>query len=744
MSLVNIDDLNVKVMLDEKISDHSTISFNVCNTTDKSESRKVTKLCKYSKDIFVKNLLEIEWSCVTSCNIHEKAKFLSDSLKECVSEFIKTVNVNEKDNNEWYTNELREQRKLRDETYKQATATNDDLDWVINKEVSKTYSMNVKNVSQKYYGDKLRGAMGDQKATWKILKSIVNGVSNDFNDMIDFNGVKKYKNQDIANSFNEYFIDSVKEINMSIPNLVTHDSDENSITESEFKFDIINEDKIVEILKNIRSKGDFEFLNKKVLLDAMTVIGLPFVDIINTSLEVAECPSDWKTSMIMPTQKVPGTIKCNEFRPINMLPTYEKVLEAVIKEQMENYVEGNGFVIDEQSGYRKNHSCESTLNLVIINWKEQIESGNIVVAIFLDLKRTFETIDRQKLLKKLEKIGIRGVELNWFRSYLSNRFQKTKFNGEVSDERQIDLGVPQGSKLAALLFLLYINDIKECLLFMTIILFADDTLLYYCGKDINEINRRINEDLERINRWLCTNKLKLNIEKTKYMVITNRNLDQEINININGEKINQVYTMKYLGFILNCRLMLTSHLDYTCRKIAKKIGFLARISNKLTPEHRITIYKSIIAPHFEYCSSILSTSNVGEFSRLQKLQNRAMRIVLRCKKRTHVQDMMDALQWLSVKQRIMYRMLVVVFKIKNDLMPKYLSEKIAYVGDNHQYPLRNASDFRLVKTKLENNRKSLVYKCFEEFNKMPKTIKEEININNFKRKVTEYVKVAFK
>lgn len=278
----------------------------------------------------------------------------------------------------------------------------------------------------------------------------------------------------------------------------------------------------------------------------------------------------------------------------------------MIKEQLENYIETKDILIDEQSGFRRNHSCESALNLVIIRLKEQIEGGNIIVAILLDLKRAFETIDRQRLIKKLESIGVKGKELEWFTSYLSDRFQRTKFNGEVSDEKQIDLGVPQGSKLAALLFLIYINNISGCLMFMQLILFADDTLLYYCGKDINEINGKINEDMERLNIWLCTNKLKLNIDKTQYMVMNNGDSDQQFNIEINGEVIERVNNMKYLGFMINCRLKLTNHIDYTCKNIAKKVGFLAEISNKLTADHRVTIYKSIIAPHF--------TCNISEFN----------------------------------------------------------------------------------------------------------------------------------
>lgn len=255
-------------------------------------------------------------------------------------------------------------------------------------------------------------------------------------------------------------------------------------------------------LKNIRSNGDSEFITKQVLLDAIPVIGPSIADVINSSLEFAICPKNWKNSIIHPTPKVPGTIKCDELRPINTLPTYEKILEAAVKEFVEEHMENNNITIDEQSGFRRGYSCESALNLVIMKWRAEIDKGNIVVAVFLDLKRAFETIDRKRLLEEMEKLGIKGRELEWFRSYLSERTQCTKINGVISEKASCDIVLPQGSKLAAILFSLYINDIKLCLMFMSIVLFADDTLVYYSGKDINEINRNVNEDLERLNRWV--------------------------------------------------------------------------------------------------------------------------------------------------------------------------------------------------------------------------------------------------
>lgn len=503
---------------------------------------------------------------------------------------------------------------------------------------------------------------------------------------------------------------------------------------SECRFDIVNVDKIAYFLKNIKSKGDSEFLTRRIMMDALPVVGAIFADVINSSIEFSICPRKWKRAMVSPIPKVPGTRKCEEFRPVNTLPTYEKVLEDTVKESLELHIEQNNIIIEEQSGFRENHSCESALNLVLMNWKVEIEKGKIVVAVFLDLKRAFETIDRERLLRKLQRLGVRGRELEWLRNYLSQRTQTTKFGGVTSSEAEVEIGLPQGSKLAAILFLLYINDIKSCLMHLMILLFADDTLLYYSGDNVDEIERKVNEDLERINKWLNVNKLKLNLQKTKYMVITkNDQVEYDLNIKINNESIERTYTIKYLG------VMIDWNLNTKSQENSKENRFFARISNKLSIENRIKVYKAIIAPHFEYCSSILSIFNIGQFEELQKLQNRAMRIILRCKKYTSVNSMLETLKWMNVKQRIMYRTLVVVFQIKKKMLPNYLSSRICYVGDTNTHNVRNANDFRLN----DELRNSPFYNGLKLFNEMPKDIKMVNDIKVFKRLVSEDIKTKF-
>lgn len=161
-----------------------------------------------------------------------------------------------------------------------------------------------------------------------------------------------------------------------------------------------------------------------------------------------------------------------------MLPYCDKLLEISVKEQLLNYLTDNNIIIPEQLGFRASHSCESALNVTLASWKQSIQSNKIIITVFLDLKRAFETIDRKLMLKKLQSIGIQGIALEWFSSYLTDRVQVTKFKNQTSTELKNDLGVPQGSVLRPLLFVIYMNDIVKCLQYSKVELFADDTLLH--------------------------------------------------------------------------------------------------------------------------------------------------------------------------------------------------------------------------------------------------------------------------
>ncbi|KMQ82366.1 rna-directed dna polymerase from mobile element jockey-like protein, partial [Lasius niger] len=192
-------------------------------------------------------------------------------------------------------------------------------------------------------------------------------------------------------------------------------------------------------------KGTDKGISSDILKAAFPVIKEELMGLINSSFSNGQCPDGWKTSTIVPIPKLTNPKKASEYRPINILPTYEKVLELVVKHQLEAYFDSNDVITVHQFGFRKRHSYETAVQVIIDEWKLIISRGKMVGVIFMDLKRAFETVDRGRLLKKLHDYGIRGNVLEWLRSYLCNRKQQVKFNNEWSKLVATEYGVPQGS-----------------------------------------------------------------------------------------------------------------------------------------------------------------------------------------------------------------------------------------------------------------------------------------------------------
>ena len=226
------------------------------------------------------------------------------------------------------------------------------------------------------------------------------------------------------------------------------------------------------------------------------------------------------------------------------------------------------------------------------------------------------------------------------------------------------------------------------------------------------------------------NKLKLNEEKTKLMAI-NSNCD--INLEINGKSIEQVKSIKYLGVVIDNELKLNEHIEYTCKKIVKKVGFLRSLRNKMDTFTAIQIYNTMIKPHFEYCSTIIYTCcNQNQKNRLQKLQNKCMRIILKYSRETPINFMLETLLWLNIEEKLKLNTLINIFKIKQNMAPKYLTENIRYVGELLNYSLRNAEDFRIQRLQTTAAQNSLFYKGLKIFNDLPNELKREKNIHAFR------------
>ena len=290
--------------------------------------------------------------------------------------------------------------------------------------------------------------------------------------------------------------------------------------------------------------------------------------------------------------------------------------------------------------------------------------------------------------------------------------------------------------LGVLLFLLYINDISEVLMHSKIALFADDALVYCDSNDADECIRNIQTDLNNIEKWLKMSKLKLNVDKTKFM---KTNINRQVVLKADGKEIEEVNEFKYLGVWLDVNLKLNKNGDYVCGKIAKKIGFVSRIRRFISRKTAIMLYNALVLPHFDYCSTMLFAATNAIKYRLQLLQNKGMRLILKKSRRTNIKLMLNQLKWMSVNQRLIYNSMIFVFKLKNGIVPEYLKRANSTVRESQPYNLRGADKFRLMKMGRSVSQSMVMYKGLQLFNDLPDYIRLVQNMNKFKRLIREYV-----
>ena len=274
--------------------------------------------------------------------------------------------------------------------------------------------------------------------------------------------------------------------------------------------------------------------------------------------------------------------------------------------------------------------------------------------VFLDLKKAFDTVDHTILLNKLRTFNLSQESIDWFKSYLSGRLQSVKHQGVKSAYLPVTCGIPQGSILGPLLFILYINDLNTFLTDCQASLYADDTALYTTAKTQIEIKLNLQIELTVVCEWLKANKLTLNSNKTKYIIFGTKNsltTKPDLNIHVGTAKIERVSSMKYLGVILDEHLTIDEHITYIITKVSNKLGILRRAHEYLNMNTKILLYKSLVLPQLDYCDLIYMCTTEENLQRLQYIQNSACRIILRADKYTSVREMHQELKLPTLKQR---------------------------------------------------------------------------------------------
>ena len=383
-------------------------------------------------------------------------------------------------------------------------------------------------------------------------------------------------------------------------------------------------------LKKHKATG-LDQLPPTILRDAACEISSPLTYIINLSISTGKVPNTWKIAKIIPIHKSGDTTLPENFRPISILPVLSKLLERSVHSQLLKYLEENYLLNDSQFGYRSKRSTKTAGTILTDNIRREVDSGHLVGAVFIDLSKAFDTISHSVLLNKLQAYGICGNEFNWFTDYLFDRKQLVEFQGTLSDERSMSTGVPQGSILGPLLFILFINDLHEVLRHSKIIMYADDTVIYVSANELENIQKHLNEDLEYIFSYFHTNELIINLKKgkTESMLFgTSKRLNnQELKVTFNGFTIIFVELYKYLGNVIDNTLSFEKNFEKSYKKASGRLRLLEKLRQSLTVEAAKNIYVSMIMPLLTYSGTVHLNLNQQQLKKLASIDNRAKFIV---------------------------------------------------------------------------------------------------------------------
>ena len=385
--------------------------------------------------------------------------------------------------------------------------------------------------------------------------------------------------------------------------------------------------------------------------------------LFNISISQGRFPECWKTSSVVPIPKSTNRSEATDYRPISLLPVVSKMLEQHFHQYITKHLNEHHPLSNKQWGFQSGKSTVTALLSVTHDWFQILEAGQEVCSIFFDLRKAFDSVPHRPLVDKLANLGLDAHALSWITSYLTNRKQHVVVGGESSLDTPVLSGVPQGSVLGPLLFLVYIDDV---LLSdgSTLNLYADDMLLYKPVKSIEDIHH-LQMDIDCISEWVSCNKLTLNPTKCKTMVISRKrnSVQPDAQFVLNGRPLEQVETFKYLGILLSSDLSWSAHIESICTKARKLIGLLyRRFYGNIDDHSLLELYSVLVRPHLEYAAPVWDPHLTKDTNKLESVQKFALKM---CLKQWDLgyQDLLDLSQLPTLENRRLYLKLCTLYKI---------------------------------------------------------------------------------
>ena len=534
----------------------------------------------------------------------------------------------------------------------------------------------IRTSKKQYYINYFSEHNKDLRKIWIGIKQIINIKANkhDVPSCIEDNGSLISEPSEIATTFNNYFADIAPKIaddrrwggssnfkdfwpNRNPSSLVFLPTDKEEVIRIISTFKLGKASGPTSIPGNILQLIKFE-------------IATPLSRIINQSIETGIHPEKLKLASVIPVYKKGSKLSTSNYRPISLLSNLNKIFEKIMFQRCYNFIESNEILYEHQYGFRKKYSTGHAL----INISEQIrtalDNNKYAIGVFVDFQKAFDTVDHNILIKKLERFGISGNCNKWFQSYLTNRKQFVSILGYKSNQRTIFHGVPQGSVLGPLLFLLFINDLHRVIKFSTVFHFADDTNLLLIGDSPSKIQKQMNCDLRWLYRWLIANSISLNAAKTELIIFKKPKMKTyNLKIKLNGTKLYPSNYTRYLGVFLDSDLSGISHCNQLLPKLRRANGMLAKTRYHLLKKDLISLYYSIFSSILNYGSQIWGLLSNPALHKIDRLQKSAVRIITFSDYDAHTATIFRELRILKFHDYIKLQNILFVYDFKKGSLP---------------------------------------------------------------------------
>ena len=625
-------------------SDHfATTAFVNINLKISHSSRKVVKrdFNNFNKTLFLADVSSSLHNINSLPSVNEQCNAFIDNIKLIVESNapLKYTLFHKPKTPPWINKDINKLRVTKDKLFRKWLRKKTSLSRAIYVEARNKFSHAVVTSKNDFYSKLFYDRTMDSRTLWKNINKVINYKTS---GRPQISSLKDNDDNIITNPnlistmFNEYFVNIGENLAKTIPDSkTTFNSLINSppcslfltpITPHEIK-DLINS-------LNVNKANPSSSIPTTLLKTASPVICHFLSSLFNNCIVNGVFPDILKIAEVLPLHKSGCKMSCSNFRPISLLNILSKLFERCLHTRLYKFCTLNNILSRNQFGFRNKSSTENAVIKICDEIANSFNNKEFCLSIFLDLKKAFDTVNHDILLHKLYHYGVRGNAYSLFKSYLSNRYQYSLVNDVKSSLKLITCGVPQGSILGPLLFLLYINDISNVSTF-NINLFADDSYLSLSDASVINLEKNVNAELGKIKMWLEHNKLSLNVKKTSFMVFTNRTYDHKFNIKFGSISLSQTSQVNYLGVILDEKMSWQQHIDKVQAKISSSVWAMSQVKNIVNKKALVAIYFGLVHSHLKYCISCWGGVCESKTAKLVTLQKRAIRSIFNVSMFTH-------------------------------------------------------------------------------------------------------------